>query len=122
MATTPRKTSPSGARKGGEPAGRRAPDGPSEEVLERAKDPVASRRSAGAEAERTRSGRRRVAAPAQSPRWLVPFALTLLIIGLLYLIVYYLSVGTLPLPIGDWNLLVGFGLMGIGAIALMFWK
>jgi predicted RND superfamily exporter protein len=46
----------------------------------------------------------------------------LLIVGLLYLVVYYLSQGLLPLPVDRWNLLIGFGIMGIGGISLMFWK
>ena len=28
----------------------------------------------------------------------------------------------LPLPIGDWNLAAGFGLMMMGGGMLMFWK
>lgn len=68
-----------------------------------------------------RSGRRRVQMD-QSPRWLVPLALAFLIVGLFYLVTYYLSTGTLPLAIGDWNLAVGFGLMMLGGGLLMFWK
>lgn len=69
----------------------------------------------------TRGSRRR-AEMDQSPRWLVPLALALLIIGLFYLVTYYLSTGALPLAIGDWNLAVGFGLMMVGGGLLMFWK
>ena len=42
--------------------------------------------------------------------------------GLAYLVTYYLSAGTLPLPIDDWNLAVGFGTMLVGGGMLMFWK
>ncbi|EWS79948.1 cell division protein CrgA [Brachybacterium phenoliresistens] len=75
-----------------------------------------------AEAERSRTTRRRVAAPTPNPQWLAPFAVTMLILGLVYLVTYYLTAGQLPLPIGDWNLAVGFGVMVIGGGALMFWK
>ena len=54
------------------------------------------------------------------PGW--PTAVVLLILGLLYLVTYYISAGQLPLPIGDWNLAVGFGVLMVGGGMLMFWK
>lgn len=106
-------------RTGAEPARRRV----SEETAEKAKDAAkkeSPRATAAREGARTR--RRRVAAVEPNPRWLVPLALTLLIAGLVYLVTYYLSAGTLPLPIQDWNLAVGFGSMILGGGLLMFWK
>lgn len=91
-------------------------------VAEKAKDPAKPRSpKKAASAEAARTGRRAVVA-TQNPAWLVPAALTLLILGLVYLVAYYLSAGTLPLPIGDWNLAAGFGLMLVGGGMLMFWK
>ena len=55
-------------------------------------------------------------APAgPSPRWLVPVMLACLILGLLWIVAYYL-VPDLPLmsELGKWNMLVGFGLIMIG--------
>ncbi|ATG56449.1 hypothetical protein CFK41_02965 [Brachybacterium ginsengisoli] len=75
-----------------------------------------------AAAESTRSTGRRVAAAGQTPSWLAPTAVVLLILGLLYLVTYYLSSGQLPLPIGDWNLAAGFGVLMVGGGMLMFWK
>ncbi|MDO5645811.1 MAG: cell division protein CrgA [Dermabacter sp.] len=76
-----------------------------------------------AAAEGTRASRRREAAVQQgSPRWLVPTALTLLIVGLLYLVTYYITKATLPLPIGDWNLGVGLGIILVGGALLTSWK
>ena len=49
-------------------------------------------------------------------------AVVFLVLGLLYLVTFYLSAGQLPLPIGDWNLAAGFGLMLVGGGMLMFWK
>jgi hypothetical protein len=92
-----------------------APD----ETHERAKDAIAERRRPAAEG--TGHGRR-VAAPAATPSWIAPLAVVLLIVGLLYLVTYYLSSATMPLPIGDWNLLVGFGVLALGGVTLMFWK
>ncbi|WP_193106882.1 cell division protein CrgA [Brachybacterium sp. FME24] len=93
------------------------------EVTEKAKDATRStspKKAAAAESART--GRRRVAAEAPNPAWLAPAAVAFLILGLLYLVTFYLSGGTLPLPIGDWNLAAGFGVMLVGGGMLMFWK
>lgn len=100
----------------------RAKRTPGGEVPEKAKDATPASRQRSAAAEGARTGRRRVAAVAPNPAWLAPTAVTLLILGLLYLVVYYLSAGTVPLPIGDWNLAVGFGVMLAGGGMLMFWK
>lgn len=86
----------------------------------RATETARARRAA--EAERTRTTRRRVAAVAPNPAWLAPTAVTLLLLGLVYLVTYYLSSATLPLPIGDWNLLAGFGIMILGGALLMRWR
>ena len=50
-----------------------------------------------------------------SPRWLVPTMLTCLILGLLWIVAYYLAPG-LPVmsTLGNWNMLIGFGLIMIG--------
>lgn len=112
---------PTPRRRGSERAGRRT----REAVPEDAKDSAAAgtvRQRSSAEAERARSGRRRVKAPTPNPAWLAPTAVALLIIGLVYLVTFYLSAGTLPLPIHNWNLLVGFGIMIAGGGLLMRWK
>ncbi|SLM94805.1 cell division protein CrgA [Brachybacterium nesterenkovii] len=95
------------------------------DVPEKAKDSSATetaRARRAAEAERTRAGRRRAPAATVNPAWLAPTAVALLILGLVYLVVYYLSTGQLPLPIGNWNLAAGFGIMMAGGAMLMFWK
>ena len=96
---------------------------PGGEVAEKAKDSTRTtsvRRAAQAESART-SGRR-VAASGQNPQWLAPTAVVFLVLGLAYLVTYYISAGQLPLPIGDWNLAVGFGVLMVGGGMLMFWK
>ena len=57
-----------------------------------------------------------------SPRWLVPLMLTLFGIGVLWLVVFYLTQGDMGgLPLAEdwsnWNLLVGFGFI-IGGFGL----
>ncbi len=54
-----------------------------------------------------------------SPRWLAPLMLVLFGIGVLWLVVFYLTearMGGLPWAsdIGNWNLLVGFGFIIAG--------
>jgi hypothetical protein len=54
-----------------------------------------------------------------SPRWLAPLMLLLFGLGILWLVVYYLTEGRMAgLPgvgdIGNWNLLVGFGFIILG--------
>lgn len=111
---------PAKRAKGAEPAKRGTAEKPStDETHEKAKDAISERRRPAAES----TGRgRRVAAPAVTPNWIAPVAVVLLIVGLIYLVTYYLSSATLPLPIGDWNLLVGFGVLAMGGVTLMFWK
>ncbi|MEX2289207.1 MAG: cell division protein CrgA [Mycobacteriales bacterium] len=51
-----------------------------------------------------------------SPVWLAPLMLTLFGIGVLWLVVFYISEGNMPLVtgLGNWNLMVGFGFIIAG--------
>ena len=52
-----------------------------------------------------------------NPRWLVPTMLTLMLLGLAWIVLYYLTAQGLGLPIpalGAWNLAVGFVLIIAG--------
>lgn len=109
----------------GEPAAKKASASGASggEVIEKAKDSTRSTSvKKAAAAESSRATGRRVASVTQNPAWLAPTAVVLLILGLLYLVTYYISAGQLPLPIGDWNLAVGFGVLMVGGGMLMFWK
>ena len=58
-----------------------------------------------------------------SPRWWAPVSVTLMIIGLLYIIVYYISGAKYPIgAIGNWNLGVGVGVAMVGFLMLLRWK
>ena len=67
-----------------------------------------------------------------SPRWYAPTMVTLMVIGLLWVVTTYLFKGTYPLPYfqshhaNDWlangNLYVGFLIMMIGFLGLLRWK
>lgn len=57
-----------------------------------------------------------------NPRWFVPLFCALLIIGLIWVVVYYLS-GDYPIPgIGAGNLAIGFAIMLIGFLMTMVWR
>lgn len=58
-----------------------------------------------------------------SPAWWVPTFVTLLILGLVWLMVYYISGAKFPIPgIGAWNMGVGIGLMLVGFIMTLRWR
>ncbi|MBR6440141.1 MAG: cell division protein CrgA [Aeriscardovia sp.] len=58
-----------------------------------------------------------------NPKWFVPVFAALLVIGLAWVVVNYVTSGQYPIPgIRNWNLLIGFGLMLIGFVMTMWWK
>lgn len=59
---------------------------------------------------------------SSNPAWLVPTMLTFLIGGVSWILVYYISQSKYPLEIGNLNILVGFGLMGISFVLMTRWK
>ncbi|MDR2453800.1 MAG: cell division protein CrgA [Bifidobacteriaceae bacterium] len=59
-------------------------------------------------------------APKPSPAWWAPVMVSVMLLGLVWVVVYYLSSGAWPIgPAGAWNLAIGFGLMlgGFGMTA-----
>ena len=51
----------------------------------------------------------------ESPRWLAPVMVANFIFGFIWIFVFYISRTAYPIPgIGAWNMLVGFGFVGIG--------
>ncbi len=62
-------------------------------------------------------------APAPNPPWFVPVMLGLMIVGLLWVVVYYLSEGRFPVPQWhNWNLLAGFGFIIVGFGMTTQWR
>jgi hypothetical protein len=60
-----------------------------------------------------------------NPRWLVPTMLGLMILGLVWIVLYYLTSNGLGLPIpalGPWNLAVGFALVIAGFGLTTKWR
>jgi hypothetical protein len=59
-----------------------------------------------------------------SPRWLAPLMLAMFGLGVLWLVVYYISEGDMPVAgaLDDWNLLVGFGFIILGFVLSTQWR
>jgi hypothetical protein len=57
-----------------------------------------------------------------SPRWLVPAMLGSLIVGLVWIVVFYVSQQKLPIgALGAWNLVVGFVFLSTGLVLATEW-
>jgi hypothetical protein len=69
-----------------------------------------------------RSGQPRVAQP--SPRWFAPVMVALMLIGLLWIVVYYVAGDQIPfmVSLGAWNFAIGFGAMVAGLVMSMRWR
>ncbi|MDO8106165.1 cell division protein CrgA [Isoptericola sp. b441] len=58
-----------------------------------------------------------------NPRWLVPVMVGLLVLGLLWVVVTYLSGAQFPVPgLQNWNLAIGFALIIAGFILTTRWR
>jgi hypothetical protein len=59
----------------------------------------------------------------ESPKWLVPVMLGSFLIGLAWIVVFYMTETDFPIPgIGAWNMLVGFGFIGVGFTLATRWR
>ena len=59
----------------------------------------------------------------ESPKWLVPVMLASFIIGLIWIVIFYMTETLYPIPdIGAWNMLVGFGFIGVGFTLATRWR
>ncbi|WP_424347435.1 cell division protein CrgA [Kocuria sp. CH-021] len=85
-------------------------------------DPEAAANAVAQElTERSRHGSPETHAP--TPTWYKAIMLGLLVVGLLWLILYYLFQGAYPVPgIGTWNIGVGLALMMAGLIMTTKWR
>jgi hypothetical protein len=63
------------------------------------------------------------ATKAESPKWLAPVMVANFIIGLIWIVIFYISSTNYPIPgIGAWNMLVGFGFVGVGFSLSTRWQ
>jgi uncharacterized membrane protein len=63
------------------------------------------------------------AARIGNPPWLVPTMIAFFVVGLLWVVVYYVTQTEYPIEsIGNWNMAVGFGLIIVGFGLSTRWK
>ena len=74
------------------------------------------------QAENTRRVEETIKGTKSNPRWFVPLFCALMIIGLVWAVVYYLT-SDYPIPnIGAWNLAIAFAIIMVGFIMTMWWR
>jgi len=62
---------------------------------------------------------------AQKPNavWFLPLMVTLMLVGLFWIIVYYISNGAYPLPgVNNWNIGIGFAIALAGFMMTTRWR
>lgn len=61
--------------------------------------------------------------PKESPRWWVPTAVVLMVVGMLWVVITYVIEAAGPIPgIGQWNLAVGFVVLLGGFLMTLRWR
>ena len=60
---------------------------------------------------------------APNPVWFKPVMFGFMLVGLAWIIVFYVSQGRLPIPdLGSWNILIGFGIAFVGFLMTTRWR
>ncbi len=60
---------------------------------------------------------------APNPVWFKPLMFGFMLLGLIWIIVFYVSGTQLPIPgLGSWNILIGFGIIFIGFLMTTRWR
>jgi hypothetical protein len=65
---------------------------------------------------------RRAGKEQKNPAWFAPIMLAFYLIGVAWILVYYVSQAVYPLPINQGNILVGFGFITVGFLMTTRWK
>jgi hypothetical protein len=69
------------------------------------------------------TGEARTGEHAPNPVWFKPVMFGFMLIGLVWIIVFYLSANQWPIhSLGSWNILIGFGIMFIGFLMTTRWR
>lgn len=74
---------------------------------------------------RTKTERPQIASGEQAPNpvWFKPVMFGFMLLGLVWIIVFYVSGSSLPIPtLGSWNILIGFGIMFVGFLMTTRWR
>lgn len=63
------------------------------------------------------------AKPKETPRWWVPTAVVLMVVGMLWVVVTYVAQARGPIPeIGNYNLAIGFVVLLAGFLMTLRWR
>ena len=69
------------------------------------------------------NGTSRAAHDTPNPVWFKPIMFGFMIVGLAWILTFYVSAGLFPIPsVGALNIVVGFGLMFIGFLMTTRWR
>ena len=57
-------------------------------------------------------------------RWTAPLMIFFFIVGLAWIVVYYIAGSDIPFmsPLANWNLVIGFGLLAVGFVFATRWR
>ena len=81
------------------------------------------RQAKAEQAERRAARRAAEQEPGPLPTWYKVIMFGLMIVGLLWIVVYYLTMGLAPIPqAGGWNIGIGFGIAVVGFIMTTRWR
>jgi len=70
-----------------------------------------------------RSAEARSGEPGPNAVWFKPVMFGFMLLGLIWIIVFYVSGSVLPVPqLGTWNIAVGFGIMFVGFLMTTRWR
>ena len=62
-------------------------------------------------------------APLESPAWLAPTMVAGFLIGLFWIVIFYVTQTQYPIPgIGAWNMIIGFSFIGFGFALATRWR
>ncbi|WP_341539081.1 cell division protein CrgA [Agromyces fucosus] len=60
---------------------------------------------------------------APNPVWFKPVMFGFMLVGLAWIIVFYVSQGAFPIAdLGSWNILIGFGIAFVGFLMTTRWR
>jgi hypothetical protein len=66
---------------------------------------------------------RPAALPKESPKWLAPVMVGAFLAGLIWIVIFYVTSTNYPVPgIGAWNMVIGFGFIGVGFSLATKWR
>ena len=59
----------------------------------------------------------------ENPDWLAPVMVGTFLLGLVWIVIFYLSQTLYPIPnIGAWNMVIGFAFIGVGFSLATRWR